>query len=89
VRREEGDGSLIAVSAADPLNLVGIVTPGPKIPALATNRVVYRDGVPLAARESGEVRRLGDLGATEERVVTAALVRRPISPQLRAYLGRR
>ena len=31
--------------AADPLNLVGIVLPGPRVPALATNSVTYVDGV--------------------------------------------
>jgi ATP-dependent Lhr-like helicase len=32
------------LSAADPLNLAGIVLPGPRIPALATNTVTYTDG---------------------------------------------
>jgi ATP-dependent Lhr-like helicase len=88
-RREGGTGSLIAVSAADPLNLVGIVTPGPKIAALATNRVLFRDGVPVAAHESGRVHLLTEVEASDERAVSAALTRRPMSPQLRAYLGRR
>jgi len=30
----------------DPLNLTGIVTPGPRIPAVLGERVVYVDGVP-------------------------------------------
>ena len=33
-----------AVGAQDPLNLVGIVLPGPRIPAVATNSVTYTDG---------------------------------------------
>jgi ATP-dependent Lhr-like helicase len=33
------------LSAADPLNLVGVVLPGPRIPAVATNSVSYTDGV--------------------------------------------
>jgi ATP-dependent Lhr-like helicase len=36
----------VQVSGADPLNLVGIITPGSRIPALRTRRVVYRDGLP-------------------------------------------
>ncbi len=40
------DGELITLSAADPLNLVGIIVPGPRIPALHTNRVAFRDGMP-------------------------------------------
>jgi ATP-dependent Lhr-like helicase len=49
VRKQERSGETIALSAADPLNLVGIVVPGPRVPALATNRVVYVDGVPQEA----------------------------------------
>ncbi|MBI4459748.1 MAG: DEAD/DEAH box helicase [Acidobacteria bacterium] len=50
-RRKAPCGQFFTVSAADPLNLAGIITPGQKIASLATNRLVYRDGVPLAARE--------------------------------------
>jgi ATP-dependent Lhr-like helicase len=46
-RRLERRGELVRLSGADPLNLVGILTPGPRIPALRTQRVVYRDGAPL------------------------------------------
>lgn len=56
VRRSDPTGELIGISAADPLNLAGIVTPGERIPALARNRVVYRDGIPVAALEKGAVR---------------------------------
>src|SRR5256712_6616333 len=48
VRRQETSGALVTVSGADPLNLVGIITPGDALPALATNRVLYRDGIPVA-----------------------------------------
>ena len=40
--------TLVSLSGADPLNLVGILTPGPKLPALTGNRVLYRDGLPVA-----------------------------------------
>ncbi|HKF78922.1 MAG TPA: DEAD/DEAH box helicase, partial [Candidatus Dormibacteraeota bacterium] len=42
-------GETITISAADPLNLVGIVLPGPRVPALAANSVTYVDGVPEPA----------------------------------------
>ena len=54
-RRKPETESWVAVSGADPLNLAGILTPGPKIPALAGNRVLYRDGVPAAAMVAGQV----------------------------------
>jgi len=47
IRREQPDGQLLRVSACDPLNLVGIVTPGPRVPAVLGHHVVYRDGVPV------------------------------------------
>jgi ATP-dependent Lhr-like helicase len=37
----------IRVSAADPLNLVGVILPGARVPAVPTNYVVFRDGVPI------------------------------------------
>jgi ATP-dependent helicase Lhr and Lhr-like helicase len=44
IRKRPRDGQTIELSAADPLNLAGIVLPGPRIPALATNTVSYTDG---------------------------------------------
>ena len=56
-----GRGELVTVSAADPLNLVGILTPGPRVAALAGNRILYRDGIPIALHEGKETRFLIDL----------------------------
>jgi len=36
------------------LNLAGTLLPGGKVPALAGNRLVYRDGVPAAAEIAGQ-----------------------------------
>jgi ATP-dependent Lhr-like helicase len=41
------------VAAADPLNLVGILTPGARVPAVLGNRVAYVDGVPVADAARG------------------------------------
>ena len=43
----------MSLSAADPLNLAGILTPGPKLAALTSNRVLYRDGLPIASLAAG------------------------------------
>ncbi|HEX8099369.1 MAG TPA: crosslink repair DNA glycosylase YcaQ family protein, partial [Actinomycetota bacterium] len=45
VRKQERTGETVTLSGADPLNLVGIVLPGSRVPALATNSVTYTDGV--------------------------------------------
>ena len=55
VRKAKPDGRPIAVSACDPLNLAGILTPGARVPALLGNRVVCRDGVPVASVQGGEL----------------------------------
>ncbi len=52
IRKRPRTGERIELSAADPLNLTGIVLPGPRIPALLTNSVSYADGA--VALEQGE-----------------------------------
>jgi ATP-dependent Lhr-like helicase len=44
---ERSTAQEIRVSAADPLNLVGVLLPGARVPAVPTNYVVFRDGVPV------------------------------------------
>jgi ATP-dependent Lhr-like helicase len=51
IRKRPGNGETIQLSAVDPLNLTGIVLPGPRIPALLTNSVSYTDGVLTGALE--------------------------------------
>ncbi len=48
LRKQPRNGETIRLSAVDPLNLVGIVLPGPRIPAVATNSVTYVDGAAAA-----------------------------------------
>jgi ATP-dependent Lhr-like helicase len=52
-RRRPRNGELVRLSALDPLNVVGILTPGPRVPALATREVVYRDGAPIEIDYAG------------------------------------
>ncbi|HVL57842.1 MAG TPA: DEAD/DEAH box helicase [Burkholderiaceae bacterium] len=83
VRRRPLDGELVAVSGADPLNLVGIVGPGVRVPALTGNRVLYRDGVAIATRVAGDVQWLVPLDAPAQAAAKRALlVRSDLSPQL-------
>ena len=35
----------IKLSASDPLNLAGVILPGPRVPAVSSNFVVIKDGV--------------------------------------------
>jgi ATP-dependent helicase Lhr and Lhr-like helicase len=56
IRKRPRTGETVALSAADPLNLAGIVLPGPRVPAVATNTVTYVDG---ALEDQGAVESVG------------------------------
>jgi ATP-dependent Lhr-like helicase len=88
IRRAGAQESLISISAADPLNLVGIIIPGSRITAHTSNRVLYQDGAPIAAFESGETHFLTELSRAMEWKAKAALMRKATRPELRAYLQR-
>jgi ATP-dependent helicase Lhr and Lhr-like helicase len=82
VRRKQNNGQLIAVSAADPLNLVGVITPEGRLPALTGNRVLYRDGIPIALFAAGEVRFLVPLEPKEQWEAQNAILRRHVPAAL-------
>ncbi|MDE2449662.1 MAG: DEAD/DEAH box helicase [Gammaproteobacteria bacterium] len=82
VRRRPREEEWVSLSAADPLNLLGILTPGPRLPALAGNRVLYRDGLPLATLAGGEVRFLDTLDAATQWQARNTLLRRHVPAAL-------
>src|SRR5438067_1725548 len=55
MRNQQPCGEIIAISAADPLNLVGIIVPGERVAANSGSVVSYRDGVALERNESANV----------------------------------
>ena len=77
-RRKPNSQNYVSLSGADPLNLVGIVTPGARLPALSGNRVLYRDGVPLALFAGGEVRFLQTLDPKDQWEAQNLLIRRHV-----------
>jgi ATP-dependent helicase Lhr and Lhr-like helicase len=81
-RRKPNDGEFLSLSAADPLNLVGILTPGARLPSLTGNRVLYRDGLPLAVYAGGEVAFLELLDEKEQWQARNALLRRHVPAPL-------
>jgi ATP-dependent Lhr-like helicase len=80
IRRKENHGALVSLSAADPLNLIGSVVAGPRVPALTGNRVLYRDGVPAAMMIAGEVQFLEKLDSRDEWEIKNALIKKPARP---------
>jgi ATP-dependent helicase Lhr and Lhr-like helicase len=75
IRRRPVSDIWVSLSGADPLNLVGILTPGPKLAGLMANRVLYRDGLPLAVYSGGEVQFLETLDAAGQWQARKALLR--------------
>ncbi len=75
IRRKPGADALLSLSGADPLNLAGILTPGPKLAALTGNRLLYRDGLPVAFLAGGEVTFRETLDAGSEWAARTALLR--------------
>ncbi|MFL6505965.1 MAG: ATP-dependent DNA helicase, partial [Candidatus Udaeobacter sp.] len=84
IRKSSSDGDLITLSAADPLNLQGIVTPGARIPAFTANRLLFRHGLPIAALESREIRKLSDEDIPDVQIENALRIGK-LRPSLRPY----
>jgi ATP-dependent helicase Lhr and Lhr-like helicase len=85
IRTAKAKGELLAISAADPLNLVGILAPGPRIAAITPHRILLRDGVPIAALKAGQVIALNGEAVEGQRSIEDALRIGTMSPKLRAY----
>ena len=76
VRRRPLTEHTLSISGADPLNLVGILTPGARLPSLVGNRLLYQDGLPLATLAGGEVTFLEALDSKQQWEAQNALLRR-------------
>jgi ATP-dependent Lhr-like helicase len=72
--RRQTPGQLVTISAADPLNLLGIIVPGVRIPATLSTRIALLDGEGVAVAGEGEVRLLRPLAAADAMKVRTALV---------------
>jgi ATP-dependent Lhr-like helicase len=86
VRKRAAEDRLVSLSAADPLNLIGLLTSEARVPALAGNRVLLRDGVPVAVHAGGETQFLIELPPGSEWTARNALLHGRI-PQLPARVN--
>ncbi len=55
IARREANGEHVVISGCDPLNLTGTVLPGERVPAVIGTRILFEDGVPVAAWMSGKM----------------------------------
>jgi ATP-dependent Lhr-like helicase len=74
-RRRPPAGHWISLSGADPLNLAGILTPGARLAALTGNRVLYRDGAPVAVLTGGKVQFVVDMDVATQWQAQTRLLR--------------
>jgi ATP-dependent Lhr-like helicase len=65
LRREAPRDEHVVICASDPLNLVGIITPGARIPQVMNTRILLRDGVPMAALIAGQLKPLCELSEAD------------------------
>jgi len=77
VRKRAHDGTLVSLSALDPLNLVGTVLAGDKVPRHLGGRVLYRDGIVVATWVAGQLAWHGPVTLQEQHALRRALVREP------------
>jgi len=82
VRRRPLAGQYVSLSGADPLNLLGIVTPGARLPSLTANRVLYLDGLPVATYAAGAITFMESLDPKEQWLAQNALLRRQVPDAL-------
>jgi len=84
VRRKAPTRQFVSLSGADPLNLLGIITPGARLASLSGNRLLLQDGLPVAQFAGGEVQFLETLAPREEWEAQTALLRRqtPLAVEL-------
>ena len=81
-RRHPTADQWVSVSGADPLNLVGILTPGSRLPALAVNRLLYRDGIPTAVLVADDIQFLEALDDATEWTAQKELLRSSSEPSV-------
>jgi ATP-dependent Lhr-like helicase len=82
VRRRPNSGEFVSLSGADPLNLAGVLTPGPRLAALTANRLLFRDGLPVASMAGGEVQFLTALETPVQWQARKSLLRSATPPVL-------
>lgn len=85
LRKAKPSGELLVISAADPLNLLGILTPGPRVAAVTTNRILLRDGIAIAALDAGNIVPLNKASELSESEVARALLVGTLAAALRPY----
>jgi ATP-dependent Lhr-like helicase len=73
VQKRPLDGQQIIVNGCDPLNLVGTTLAGDRLPAVATTRILFEDGIAVAAKVAGKLQGLVEGDAEQQQRWRSAL----------------
>ncbi|HEX2934247.1 MAG TPA: DEAD/DEAH box helicase [Bacteroidales bacterium] len=87
IKSGESTEELVSISAADPLNLTGFITPGPRVASLYSNRILYRQGIPVAIKEGKDVQFLNAMDEETQWKLKKLLIHHNVQPELRPYLA--
>jgi ATP-dependent Lhr-like helicase len=87
IRKNAPKGDLIPISAADPLNLTGVLTLGLRVAAISAHRVLLRDGVPTVALKAGQLVPLTQGVDVVDQATERALKIGTMPAALRPYYG--
>ncbi len=87
-----GDSAFVIISAADPLNLTGVITVGERIAARHTERILYRQGVPIALHDGEQLKWLEEHRQDHDQRIraeqAAQRLQRRVPERLRAFYGK-
>ncbi|MCB9166970.1 MAG: DEAD/DEAH box helicase [Flavobacteriales bacterium] len=87
-----GDEGFTVLSAADPLNLTGVITTGERVATRHTDRILYREGVPIAVYDGRDLRWLQtprqDHDVPREAETLKNRMRRQVPERLRPFYGK-
>ena len=68
------------------MNLAGVLVPGPRVPGIVSNRVLYRDGAAVGVLVAGEAKLLEEVPSPRQWELTNLLLRSPAPPGLARLL---
>ncbi|MGH9459116.1 MAG: DEAD/DEAH box helicase [Thermoanaerobaculia bacterium] len=87
VRRTRPAGGIVVTSAADPLNLTGILDEGERIRAALSTRIAWRDGIAVSVIEGDYLRPLREIAPESATEIASALAGRRV-PVASGFVGR-
>ncbi|WP_455366969.1 Lhr family helicase, partial [Kaarinaea lacus] len=74
--QQESNQDLVVISAVDPLNLTGVILPGARVTNSNKNKILFRNGKPIAVSKNGQVEFLEEMNQETQWQVQTTLLRK-------------